>query len=203
MQNSFTSPLAPGICNSNWLVGFGDLLTLILCFFVSVISLSSPKINQITEIKHESSANYPDSKLESGDNLQLAQDGTEIAFIDMSEEGGLIKRDFEKIVFYQDQFEHSSYVLRAEPLLSLKETIDRTSYNVNRLKIETCSHVQMSETNESFEESSKLLLALKRQVFDTLPESKGAKVLLGSFSSECRTAESGGRPLAQIVFEFD
>ncbi len=81
--------------NARWLTSFGDLLTLLLCFFIAVLSLTREgKINQNGELRRQTAFQTPSTP-----------PGTAIAF---SGEGpGLQKGDF--FLLSRDTFEQESF----------------------------------------------------------------------------------------------
>ncbi|MBX7144922.1 MAG: hypothetical protein K1X79_10760 [Oligoflexia bacterium] len=164
-----------------WLMSFGDLLTLVLAFFVSLIALSplNPKVN----LPHKP--------------------GTTIASSEpASPKGALMDEDSntEGLTLYLNSgdFEAGGTALSEGGRSKVKTFIQSAGYEVNQATIADCAGGTADEGQASWNSSMNRLLGLHRQFIDALPSS--TRLMLQTWGNTCggSNATEQARPLAMI-----
>ena len=165
----------PSFNNNIWLISFGDLLTLVLCFFISVISISP--LNP--EIK---------SKIQSG--TQLAHNNKEI------ERAGAVKKDLTLSISENDLFPLVNKITN-EGLERLKKLIPKDTYNIKGIRIESCKRGPAGNNAEKWSQSASLISELRSQLIDDLISYKGENIDYRQLATDCQE-----NTVARVILNF-
>ena len=179
-----------------WLVSFGDLLTLLLCFFLSLIALGP--LNR--RYQKDQARQTPETrrviqmlKLP----IQAAeQAGIAIAF---SRSGSPSLR----FVFNEIDFPADADGLLPAVLERMTNVVKSTDYQIEQISIEVCQNSVGAPVEGSWSESALRSLSLKSQLLDA--GIKGGMVRLRSLGAHCdglQTLKGELRGTAQVTFEF-
>jgi flagellar motor protein MotB len=158
-----------------WLISFGDLLTLVLCFFISVISLSP--LN-------------PGVKAPAKPGIQLADNKKNI----QAETSG--NKSLSLSIFEKD-LAASEVSITDAAIERLKNQVSPAGYKTREVKVETCWRSGESDLSGSWEKTLGLLGGLRRQVFDAIPGMDAKKILFRNLAADCEANAA-----ARITLEF-
>ncbi len=143
--------------NSYWLMTFGDLLTLLLCFFVAIVSLSRHQQDADAE---EMAKEKKEQLVESIDEVARltagASHGAEIAL-------DIDNRNLTEVFLEQGDVDPGKQRLTDSGKVVLERAVDLLSYPVKEVVIETCS--RQAEAN-AWHESVSMSLGIQRQIHD-------------------------------------
>ncbi|MCB0339681.1 MAG: hypothetical protein KDD53_08755, partial [Bdellovibrionales bacterium] len=147
---------------SNWLVVFGDLLTLLLCFFVSVLTL-----HPIGETKHSKQTSENTAEISSAhsvepDNAELEKSGTVIAQLESQE---VLKR---KVLLSELDFGDANEEHRGN-LELLKNDLIREGYKLRSVQVSVCGHQEGAREELSWYVSMERSVRIKSQLVDIRP----------------------------------
>ncbi len=170
-----------------WLTSFGDMLTLILCFFLTVVSLGP--------LNTASARNNEDKLTKNKHNL-----GTTIA---KSEEDELRKEiSFEETVFSSNP---DNQIFGLSELVN--ELIDTETYRIKSVSIETCNAELETKEGQSWHVSMQRALALNSQLIDTkIATPKVSLRAVGPWCALLAKPDTTGKYeniAAKLVFELD
>lgn len=135
--------------SNDWLVSFGDLLTLLLCFFISLIALSPPKIEQLftsSESSGTQSASQP-----------------HIEALDR------------RFVFSSNEVNDSKRFV-AEVRSRLEKAVDLKTYDISTAKLEICYWDETATNEEMWLAALGRSIDLKRHLLDTIDSDDGVAV---------------------------
>ena len=169
--------------NQVWLTSFGDLLTLLLSFFIAVIGLSP--LNPAVKAKLTIDGNKTNSV---SDENRVHQDnsGTHVAKI---EEKQTSQRAFKSSLL---RFARRDFVLnrdgfRRSAKWRLKKTVVLNGYAASRVLLMTCSG---NPIGEPWSRSEELALLLRRQLIDA--GIKSALIKMQVFGPHCQRVGGEG-----------
>lgn len=157
-----------------WLISFGDLLTLVLCFFISIISLSP--LN-------------PERKLQ-------IQNGTPIALNKTEIKAEKEKPRFISLDLYDSDLAWPEYRLSETAVEKVRDQVLSGSYSYQKLKLETCTRLNESDISGKSDNALRLLDNLRRQVFGA--GVKAETTLLSPLATAC-----GENVAARIILNFE
>lgn len=181
-----TSAGAPGGVSKGdkvlWLMSFGDLLTLVLAFFVSLIALSP--INPRVSARVEPGTTIASSEDRGHESVPPESD---------SETNGLT------LYLNAGDFQADRVTLSERAEEKLRTFVNSGSYSVKQVIIATCLENVADGRHLEWNSSTNRLLGLHRQFIDALP--MGSRVRLQPWGTSCES--SAGDVLTQIkLMEF-
>lgn len=173
--------------STSWLVSFGDLLTLLVCFFLSIISFTNIKkqanLAKEAEINQTKAVFHEDLKT-SNKNIEA---GTQLA-VNSDEEikANLIVRQV-SIGFENGEFEGSKRQLSMLARQRLSLAVSSTSYDNSEAIISSCTEALKGKPNQNEWENSKLqALELKRQLIDAGWQGAPQEIRMQILGQQCR-----------------
>lgn len=172
--NTISGPKA-SLSHNVWLISFGDLLTLVLCFFISVISLSP--LN-------------PERKV-------VNQTGTAIAPIKADIQAKVVEQHSKNLDISFSDVSASGLLLGTAAVERLKTQVSQDTYAVKGLKVETCLSSNESDLAGTLNEPVRLLSNIRRQVIDGTAGLSGKKIMYRTAASGCEANTA-----ARLVLEF-
>ena len=176
---------------SLWLIGFGDLLTLMLCFFLSLVAFGP--LNQAD--RQEREALTPEAK-KMIQMLKLpirlaTQSGITIAF----SMDGYPRLNFD---FTEDEF--AAEGLAAASLARIVNTINSVNYEIREIRLEICTRRKQGGEG-SWSESSLKALGVRSQLLDAGVKAESIKIR--SLGRYCRgLGQAHKEKSAVLSFEF-
>lgn len=162
-----------------WIVSFGDLLTLLLCFFLLALSLSP--LNPAVRRTINNSETYLDKSVTT--KASSAAPGTPLA--NSKIEGGdltLLKYDFAP-----EDFLEPSGALSASGLEKAKRIVVPGGWKVRSVSIELCGPQSGEGASADYSAALNKAMAIRRQLFDAGFERSGLR--LSANSEGCSTAK--------------
>ena len=152
--------------SDNWLITFGDLLTLLLCFFISAwatVRMKNSQSADVTPLKHERIAD------KAGATVDLTLNGTRIAEDSIGITSPLLR-------FRAEDFRGDPEKLGPEARSKLGKVVD---YRDFRWNLEVCSREEEVNNSEKWKISQRRALYLRSQLIDSglEPEMIGVRVL--------------------------
>ena len=149
-----------------WLVSFGDLLTLMLCFFLATITFKPRLAPTKDEVTHRSNREISEVK---PITAASALSGTH--FANTHRRQGVIFRSFSpKSVFdfrlKNSDFDSRTGLLRRSSALGLKRIVSSSSYSFGMIEIHSCVNEVTADVGEALQSSMNRALAVRGQVID-------------------------------------
>lgn len=157
---------------SNWMLSFGDLLTLLLCFFLSVLSLSplNPANENRINVKENQEVIQPKQDQPS---VTRSNPGSGTALAKLSTAGGVLTPEQKasdsnmlELLLSQDDFEGLGWDLKAESQLRVKNQVIGTAYPVRRVTIESCFGSVPGSEETAWAGAISRILSLRSQLID-------------------------------------
>lgn len=166
------SALSSRPIESNWLLSFGDLLTLLLAFFISVFSLSplNPAVRSAKNSeRHEQLST--DSRSDKPGFIPRAIPGTALADIGSgarspTQDVRASKAEHLDIWLSAADFEEGTDELGIRAQARIRTQVIGNSYRVLGIKIQSCSELPPELEDIGWMASSRRILALRRQFLD-------------------------------------
>lgn len=179
--------------SSIWIVSFGELLTLLLCFFLLAMSLSP--LNPAVRSARDKSGTIIDKS--GTNNATSGAPGTRLA-ISKIEGGDLTLLQHR---FAPGDFDQSSGALSESGLEKAKRIVVPEGYDLKRISVEFCSTA--SAEGELGREARSLsgLMSIKRQLFGAGFEKSSFR--LAPESGSCSEAEWAGGIAAEVNLELE
>lgn len=158
--------------HSNWMLSFGDLLTLLLCFFLSILSFSSLNPSNDRAQKHDKvqGVGGPEPILADTEGRQTAA-GTQLANLEGSDEKATLPANASVVNGLRLWFGESDYVglgweLSEVAIQRLKSQVVRTAYAPKRVTIESCLGSTVIGDETAWAGSISRILGLRSQLID-------------------------------------
>lgn len=175
-----------------WLLSLGDLLTLLLGFFIALIGSSplNPAVRS-TNSEHSTSNSGGGSS-----RLSDAEVGTAIAELDMQTPETPVRH----VVFGEDDFEAMGMSMRDGVYGSRVSAAIPESYRVSGMLIESCGGVSGASGASGWDGAAARALAVRGQAIDSGMDAKLIKVRL--LGPDCAALGVGSEtnPLMRIEF---
>ncbi|MCO6430370.1 MAG: flagellar motor protein MotB [Deltaproteobacteria bacterium] len=167
MSNTSKRPFDTG--SNAWMVSFGDLLTLLLCFFISIISLSplNPAASSSQDGINASSdgTNLPIE----APQQRITSSGTQLAEVNfISGKAGLPLGEV-VLAFSGKDFSPYGGELLGDGQKAIKSLFAEGSYLAGPVVIESCSTEFVGGSEIAFEKAARRAASLKRHLIDTRP----------------------------------
>ena len=146
--------------NSYWLMTFGDLLTLLLCFFVAIVSLS----------RHQHDADLVEAA--EFEASQITETIDEITRITAGASHGakialdIDNRNLTEVLLEQGDVDPEKHRLNSAGEQVMEKAIRLVSYPIRSIVIETCSRRGNAEAAIAWHESVSMSLGIQRQIHD-------------------------------------
>ncbi|MBN8548945.1 MAG: hypothetical protein J0M12_06495 [Deltaproteobacteria bacterium] len=214
-MSSSSSEASGRSIHSNWMLSFGDLLTLLLCFFLSIISFSplnpahksSEKVDKkqgVTKSKEHEVAPAPAQTV----------DGTQLANLEGSDEKTTLLANMSVVDGLRLWLQESDYAglgweLGEGAAARLKSQVVRTAYAPKRVTIESCLESTLIGDETAWAGSISRILSVRSQLIDA-----GFKPgifryrVMGPHCAEIRAGGSGEtaeatNAVSRITVEFE
>ncbi|MDC0359073.1 hypothetical protein OAO01_09675, partial [Oligoflexia bacterium] len=155
--------------NSRWLTTFGDLLTLLLCFFLCVITFSPPTTQQETPLHNTSSRNLTRNQPEAVEPKPDQPAGTLIAPL-MSEFKAL------EIRFTEADYIEGTTRLSGSALARLRNEINSDGYRAMEMLIAACAPDHSAGSAQSWFSSTGRVFNLRGQLLDARMDTTGLQL---------------------------
>jgi hypothetical protein len=191
------SDLREGGSEVAWLVSLGDLLTLLLCFFLAVVSMSplNPAVEREMKAAQNQSDMVSDAPLpaegpvQMPDKAAMSAAGTPLAkSIHESELAGPAVN----VEFTASDFPGREFTLMSDAVLKLKREIDANVYPVREVLIESCGGESTAGRQASgWNESVRRAFILRGQLIDSRIADSIIKVRL--VGGNCKVLNSDGK----------
>lgn len=163
-----------------WLVTFGDLLTLLLCFFVAMVSLSQHSVTD-SEAAVAGPELQPPEKTEQTIVPPLpASRGVEIALT-------IDNRDLKELLLQRSDFNDPLPVLSEAGLKKVQKAVEAITYTLDEVIIETCNADENVKPETAWHLSVVLGLGLRRQIVDAV--NRPVSVAVRSVGPWCDTID--------------
>lgn len=141
---------------ASWWVSFGDLLTLLLCFFLALVGFGTLRISVPATLSNEPGR----GNSELGQAKFISQgDGTPFALYES--EPVVVSLRYAERDYAADQ-----EMLTAEAAGKLKTEVSKSPYDITAVHVETCATVPGKGAGHSWLHAMSRGMALRSQVFD-------------------------------------
>lgn len=183
-----------------WLVSFGDLLTLVLCFFVLVISLKSGQNRKPPEKNIAKLDTYKPDVHKTEESASKEQSGIGLALTNRemrSRSAEFLKRHSLQVSLFGDDVDSGTRRMRQNALERLQDAVFRAGYKDSKVRIRICRSENADDPATGNDGQGELLVNLRSQVIDTLESVAPDRISLATLSSRCLQKEA----LAMIEFE--
>jgi flagellar motor protein MotB len=201
--------------HSNWILSFGDLLTLLLCFFLSIISFSPLNpANNVPVIVEEDQPVEQVSTNVLPDAPTGSEPGTALANLTSSDAELTPERNrsyFSGLRFWLNESDYSGlgWEPSEEAAKRIKNQVVRTSYQPKRVTIESCFDAGVKGAETVWAGSISRILNLRSQLIDAgLPSGSFEYRVLGPHCNGLRTQETqdpveAKTAVSRITIEFE
>lgn len=191
---------------NSWLVSFGDLLTLILCFFITLISLSPLNPHMAGSKDRDKPESYAEVNGASAEKTAAEQSGIPFALNKEKNGAENLKRHYLSVRFDESDFEFDGELLRPAAAEKIKKLVPPEAYRPARLTVESCLQpAAAADTEQALTRSAKTLVVLKRQLIDHMPGLSGVETALRIVKKSCiaSSGAEGKQVAAQVVMELE
>ena len=136
-----TKKLSPFLSGS-WLISFGDLLTLLLCFFLTIVSFGPLNPKATLPIKGVTSQSNSVTGPEPGVGVGKLGAGTQVA---QSRTSSTENQKELRLVFNVEDFLEPTEKLVPAKVIELQKLIKTDGYSVGRVRLESCSELKSDD----------------------------------------------------------
>lgn len=184
-----------------WLISFADLLTLLLCFIISLVVLSplNPNVVALTdrylEIGSSQAGHFQEiySQRRAG-----SQDGTEFA---VTGSGHSFGWSFSRELILADEEDQKGMRLQPDASARLEKALSSGGCALSVAKVSICNSYQYNAAKDSAIPS---VVAIYRQLIDTGIPPKKISVSMNTDCRELQSLQSDGREIVALVdFAFN
>lgn len=168
-----------------WLVSFGDLITLLLCFFICLVSFSP-----INPANSSNTAVQGDNSESNNQHTDTEDSGTAIA--DTLPHSGK-----NKILLFEQDFAIETGSLVPSALLALKKGMVREGYEIDQAMISACGGKSVLNDDQAWRQAMSRVLAVRRQVFDGRTEE--LRLALRTVGGFCELLENDHNDEQQVA----
>ncbi len=205
--SSTSNRFSPTI-QTNWLLSFGDLLTLLLCFFLSVLSLSplNPAYKSPEKGKSKQIVNEPPSTEATGaagktsGGIELANSSGTVADPSV----GSSANNFKQLSVWltEADFREGNLELLPEAQERLKSQVFGSAYERVSVRIEGCAEVEQGRAEAAWAASLSRILTLRSQMIDAgIPATTLSYRVLGPDCETLRGKEGTEQAVVRIRIE--
>lgn len=186
-----------------WLVSFGDLLTLLLCFFLAIVSMSPLNPHVSSNKKTDSSATYAKNIRPPEVIAENMNDGITLALSLAEEVNGAPITEFQEHWLKETDFVDQGMHLMPEKLKMIKKLVVESNYLLRNVEIETCEKPPLTKIREHGSPGLERGLNIRRQVLDVASVSDPSAIRVSVVRGECSelSSESNGK-LSAVVRVF-
>lgn len=201
--------------HSNWFLSFGDLLTLLLCFFLTILSFSPLNPNrELGSVSEKSQTVTAGESLRAAGGVQNAVAGTALANLGLGDEKATLPVNASVVEGLRFWFEESDFVglgweLSEQSAGRLKNQVVGTAYATKRVTIESCLEAAAVGEETAWAGSISRILTLRSQLIDAgIPAGLFRYRVLGPYCNEVRAVGSQETarpqaPVSRISIEFE
>lgn len=182
------------IGHRNWLLTFGDLLTLLLCFFLAIVSFSplNPSPERAEYVKK--SAAYDANSQSSSKTGRSLTHGTTLAHVEGKASGVITRPGVEEYWFVEDDFSNRVTDISANKAEEFKSSVASTDYSAKQVEIETCNPLAPPSDEIHRAVPGLRAIALSRQVIDAVKGASFANLKLMEYRESCGRINSEDSP---------
>lgn len=204
---SASSLRARGRGPNAWALSFGDLLTLLLCFFLTIVSMSplNPAVRKANQAlsAQKDEKNVPPSKVQPQNSElgpRIAKHVSAEQEKGVSDKGPLQAEKLEVMDFLAEDFEGESGILSDQAANRLKMLMNQQDSQLISVEIETCVQGARETEAISWFEATRQALALKGQFIDAVKPSPEMRMRV--LGADCETATNLGPSSARVALGF-
>jgi len=174
----------------NWLLTFGDLLTLLLCFFIAMVSFSDLNTSPQKKEYQAKSVDYKAATQPEMNSGRLSSNGTTLALNEVRQESKSASDSFEEYWFVEKDFSNLVTDIDPRSAEELKRRVTRLDYRAKQIEVQTCDAKNQLHDGTSNEVAVLRALALRRQVIDALPSFNAEAVRIKVLENGCEEFET-------------
>ncbi len=177
-----------------WLITFGDLLTLLLCFFIAVITLSGAGVKSFQDAMEKTASENNDLVRARYSPSRETETGTVVANLRQEAKPALVEVQAEGRTILEMTFSEPQLSAGVEPAAEALNRVltpwtRKDSLKASTADIESCVPLETAAEEAAWSISSARALAVRRQLIDLgFPDSR---LRLRSIGSECRRLGAG------------
>jgi flagellar motor protein MotB len=186
MDSNNQEKFSISVGHRNWLLTFGDLLTLLLCFFIAIVSFSplnnSPKRKEFLN----KSGSYVDQNGVHENKTISDSTGTTLADNALKERHGDVRPPIEEFWFEEKDFSTQITDLTEMRSNEFKNLVTTSYYVASQIEIELCRFNKEGDKEQAALLSMLRTQALRRQVIDAMPNLSKEALLLSYSGDSCK-----------------
>jgi len=180
---------------NHWLVSFGDLLTLLLCFFITILSFGGMKPEGSTDKLGINGGTQVDAAFSRESNDGGNPAGIELAVLSDRE------ADYKEVTlnFEESDFSQSGEVLTEAALAGLKRQVTQDGYTPDRALLQTCADREAGSAEYEWYLSLGRALFLRSQLIDAGISPQALRLRVAGARCEVLRRKQEGPSIASLV----